>query len=131
MTSGFRITGFTPYCATTYAPTCGNGIVETGEDCDDTSACCVKCKFKSGGVCSPGSNGENLCQFSFIASVCRTALLLACVRAHSVLLLLLPPSFRLRLHVPVPAFERVLRHQVVHRCPAIVLPERCVHCQRV
>ena len=61
MTSGFKITGFDPYCSAVYTATCGNGVVESGEDCDDTSACCVACKFKTGGVCSPGSAGTNMC----------------------------------------------------------------------
>jgi len=51
-------------CWTSYAPKCGNGIVEENEDCDDTSACCVNCKFKAGGVCSGGSCCTSTCQFT-------------------------------------------------------------------
>jgi hypothetical protein len=61
MTKGFAITGITPFCATAYASSCGNGVVESGEDCDDTSACCVSCKLKTGAVCTPGTNGINTC----------------------------------------------------------------------
>lgn len=35
------------------AATCGDGIVGIGEECDDSSACCVGCRFASGGTCSP------------------------------------------------------------------------------
>ena len=61
MTKGFAITGITPFCATTYESSCGNGVVESGEDCDDTSACCVSCKLKTGAVCTLGTNGINTC----------------------------------------------------------------------
>lgn len=64
MTKGFAITGITPFCATAYASSCGNGVVESGEDCDDTSACCVSCKLKTGAVCTPGTNGINTCQIA-------------------------------------------------------------------
>ena len=49
-------------CVTT--ATCGNGVVEAGEECDDTSICCddTTCKLASGAVCS-----------SSIASECCTA----------------------------------------------------------
>jgi cysteine-rich repeat protein len=38
----------------TAAPACGNGIVDAGEECDDSTACCSQCRFVkecSGGDC--------------------------------------------------------------------------------
>ncbi|KJE93914.1 thrombospondin [Capsaspora owczarzaki ATCC 30864] len=46
-----------PSCWSNYQAICGNGNIEPGEDCDDTSACCSNCKFAnpsyecSGGPC--------------------------------------------------------------------------------
>jgi hypothetical protein len=62
MTNAFRTTGYTPFCQAAYSTNCGNGVIESGEDCDDTSSCCVACKFKSGAVCSMGNGGTNPCQ---------------------------------------------------------------------
>jgi hypothetical protein len=54
------ITGFTPYCFADYAPVCGNGVVENGEQCDDMTACCNNnCQLV--GQCTPGANGANTC----------------------------------------------------------------------
>lgn len=43
-------------CYSMLTPTCGNGILEPGEDCDDNSGCCnpVTCKLKASSMCSPG-----------------------------------------------------------------------------
>ena len=43
-------------CYTVQTATCGNGLLEPGEDCDDNSGCCdpVTCKLKAGAMCSPG-----------------------------------------------------------------------------
>ncbi|EKD12794.1 uncharacterized protein L3040_006948 [Drepanopeziza brunnea f. sp. 'multigermtubi'] len=63
---------------------CGNGIVESGEDCDcggasgcGSNACCepTTCKFKNNAVCDP-SNEEcctGSCQFASNSTVCRTS----------------------------------------------------------
>ncbi|KAF3905691.1 p45K [Arthrobotrys entomopaga] len=56
---------------------CGNGIVESGEECDSggNSTCCdpQTCKFRTGAVCDP-TNEEcctNTCQFASSSQVCR------------------------------------------------------------
>lgn len=43
-------------CYSVMKSTCGNGILEPGEDCDDKTACCnpTTCKFAAGASCSPG-----------------------------------------------------------------------------
>ena len=58
--------------------TCGNGIVDPGEECDcgdlcDVNKCCnSQCKFTTGSVCSDTNQGCcNNCQFSPANSVCR------------------------------------------------------------
>lgn len=58
---------------------CGNGIVETGEDCDPgmgtTSNCCdsATCKFVSGAICDPQSSAccTDQCGFAPATQVCR------------------------------------------------------------
>ncbi|KIO24801.1 hypothetical protein M407DRAFT_25853 [Tulasnella calospora MUT 4182] len=58
---------------------CGNGIVETGEECDpgkgNDSPCCdsTTCKFINGAVCDPKSSDccTNSCQFAPATQVCR------------------------------------------------------------
>ncbi|KAF8507570.1 Metallo-peptidase family M12-domain-containing protein [Hysterangium stoloniferum] len=60
---------------------CGNGILETGEDCDpgsgSNSTCCdaATCKFKSGAVCDFASSAccTGQCQFAPSTQVCRPA----------------------------------------------------------
>ncbi|KLO06319.1 zincin [Schizopora paradoxa] len=60
---------------------CGNGIVESGEDCDPgtgvTSSCCDSstCKFTSGAVCDPASSSccTDSCQMAPATQVCRPA----------------------------------------------------------
>ncbi|KAI8201945.1 Disintegrin and metalloproteinase domain-containing protein B [Colletotrichum sp. SAR 10_76] len=63
---------------------CGNGIVESGEDCDcggengcGSNSCCnpTTCKFTTGSVCDPSNedccNGQ--CQFASNGTVCRAS----------------------------------------------------------
>ena len=58
--SSFRAVAvtFALFCLATAADsanaTCGNDIVEAGEDCDDKSSCCVSCKLAPGAQCTPG-----------------------------------------------------------------------------
>ena len=60
---------------------CGNGIVETGEDCDpgkgNSSPCCdsTTCKFTNNAVCDPKSSDccADSCQFAPSTQVCRPA----------------------------------------------------------
>lgn len=46
-----------------WTATCGNGILEPGEDCDDSSGCCDlrTCLIVSGGQCTPGKGNSNPC----------------------------------------------------------------------
>ncbi|XP_064195184.1 disintegrin and metalloproteinase domain-containing protein 22 isoform X1 [Anguilla rostrata] len=62
-------------------PECGNGFVETGEECDCGSPaecqkegenCCKKCTFTQGSKCSDGLCCKN-CQMEFMGVVCRDA----------------------------------------------------------
>ena len=64
------------------AATCGNGVVEEGEDCDcggtagcGANPCCepTTCKFKSGAVCDTGNSAccTAECQFASNSTVCR------------------------------------------------------------
>lgn len=63
---------------------CGNGIVESGEDCDcggasgcSGNSCCdaATCKFKRGAVCDPSNEDccNQSCQFSSSGTVCRSS----------------------------------------------------------
>lgn len=60
---------------------CGNGIVESGEDCDPgqnrTSSCCdaSTCKFVNGAVCDPASSDccSDSCSFAPATQICRPA----------------------------------------------------------
>lgn len=63
---------------------CGNGIVESGEDCDcggengcGTNSCCdaATCKFKSGAVCDPSNEDccSSSCQFASSGTICRSS----------------------------------------------------------
>ena len=63
---------------------CGNGIVETGEDCDcggdqscQNNSCCdaKTCKFKTGAVCDPTNEDccSDKCQFTAAGTVCRAS----------------------------------------------------------
>jgi Disintegrin/Metallo-peptidase family M12B Reprolysin-like len=60
---------------------CGNGIVETGEECDpgagSNSTCCdpATCRFRENAVCDPLSSSccTSSCQFAPAAQVCRPA----------------------------------------------------------
>src|SRR5687768_11129222 len=68
MARKFTTTTITPFCLSKTAVTppttppstgtCGNGIVEASEECDDTSSCCVACKLKTGALCTPGTAGS-------------------------------------------------------------------------
>ena len=65
----------------TYTHKCGNGIVESGEDCDcggvefcGNNTCCdpKTCKFKNGAVCDDSNESCcSNCQFSPAGTVCR------------------------------------------------------------
>lgn len=46
-----------PFCISPYSTKCGNGIIEQGEDCDDSSSCCVNCKFAANAQCSGVNTG--------------------------------------------------------------------------
>ena len=50
------------WCFHDTTPSCGNGVVDAGEECDDTSKCCdqVTCKFK--GECSGGECCNSDCK---------------------------------------------------------------------
>lgn len=63
---------------------CGNGIVETGEDCDcggeagcGSNSCCdaTTCKFTTNSVCDPSNEDccTSQCQFSSNGTVCRAS----------------------------------------------------------
>ena len=70
---------------------CGNGIVESGEDCDPgigtNSTCCdvSTCRFTSGAVCDPSSSpcctGE--CQYAPSTQVCRPSVDATCDTAET------------------------------------------------
>ena len=61
---------------------CGNGIVESGEDCDPgigvNSTCCNSktCKFTNNAVCDPSSSPccTSQCQFAPATQVCRPSI---------------------------------------------------------
>ncbi|GAA5975313.1 hypothetical protein JCM5350_006426 [Sporobolomyces pararoseus] len=60
---------------------CGNGIVEDGEECDPgsvDSACCdaATCKFRSGAVCDPVNSlcCTSMCQIAGSGTVCRPSI---------------------------------------------------------
>lgn len=59
-------------------PQCGNGLVETGEDCDSDNACCDQktCKFSSGATCDPASSAccTAQCAVAQAGGVCRPSL---------------------------------------------------------
>lgn len=65
---------------------CGNGIVESGEECDPgqgaNSTCCdaSTCKFTAGAVCDPSSSACCLdtCQYAPSTQVCRPAVDASC-----------------------------------------------------
>lgn len=44
-------------CYTVQMARCGNGVLEPGEECDDSSGCCDRktCKLRAGAMCTPGT----------------------------------------------------------------------------
>lgn len=44
-------------CYTVQTAKCGNGVLEPGEECDDSSGCCNRrtCKLRAGAMCTPGT----------------------------------------------------------------------------
>lgn len=67
---------FTPYCVTSYTSTCGNGIVEPGEVCDDTTSCCgqpgttAPCQLTSTSQCSGETPCCSGCQYKPSTTTC-------------------------------------------------------------
>jgi len=69
---------------------CGNGIVESGEDCDPgvgiESACCdtATCKFKGNAACDPESTPccTESCSFAPVTQICRPSVDAACDTAE-------------------------------------------------
>lgn len=51
---------------------CGNGVVEVGEECDDSSACCQQstCLLAAGAACSGGECCDVDCSFKTAATAC-------------------------------------------------------------
>ncbi len=45
-------------CYTVQKATCGNGLLEPGEECDDNTGCCDRttCKLRAGAMCTPGQS---------------------------------------------------------------------------
>ena len=54
------------------ASTCGNGVVDAGEECDDNSRCCDQstCQLSSGAVCSGGECCTAECAFELASVAC-------------------------------------------------------------
>ena len=61
-----------PYCIVPYTPTCGNGLVEGSEQCDDTSVCCTpQCTLAPSAQCSGnGTCCSSTCQFVPSTTLC-------------------------------------------------------------
>ena len=62
-----------PYCLSPYHPVCGNSIVEPGEQCDDSSACCTpQCMLAAGAQCSssPSCCLLDTCQYAPSTTLC-------------------------------------------------------------
>ncbi|KJE93909.1 thrombospondin [Capsaspora owczarzaki ATCC 30864] len=59
-----------PTCWSVMGPICGNGLVEPGEDCDDTTTCCSNCKFSDPSYeCSLGACCSS-CKFVSTSTLC-------------------------------------------------------------
>ena len=55
--------------------TCGDGVVDIGEECDDASACCSGCKLAGGATCSPpGSCCNEACTVRPSPALCADGL---------------------------------------------------------
>jgi len=63
--------GIQPYCVSNAGSSCGNGIVEPGEACDDNSGCCVSCQLKAGAQCTGNSECCQSCQFAPTTKLCQ------------------------------------------------------------
>lgn len=67
---------------------CGNGIVEDGEQCDpgigNSTCCTAQCRYAPGAVCDPNSDEccQDSCQFKAAGVVCRKALSNECDMAE-------------------------------------------------
>lgn len=65
-----------PYCMAPYTAACGNGVVEPGEACDDTSACCNQpgtanpCQLAAAAQCSGESPCCSSCKFKPTTTLC-------------------------------------------------------------
>jgi len=74
MTTATSTAGFTPYCWGTYGATCGNNIVEPGEDCDDNSGCCdqTTCRLKSTSQCTGNTECCQSCKYTASSASCKS-----------------------------------------------------------
>ena len=61
----------TPYCMSAYVNLCGNGIVDPGEQCDDSSGCCTAtCQLAANAQCSGNSMCCQQCQYAPTSTSC-------------------------------------------------------------
>lgn len=51
-----------PSCLSGLTTSCGNGVLESGEECDDSSPCCQQCKLAAGAQCSGGACCSSSCK---------------------------------------------------------------------
>ncbi|KAL3926958.1 MAG: hypothetical protein SGPRY_003052 [Prymnesium sp.] len=59
-------------CTLLGSSSCGNGVVESGEECDDASLCCdqASCRLAAGALCSGGECCNSDCSFQSAAAAC-------------------------------------------------------------